>query len=64
MLKPKQGGRIAASKQFDEESPSVMKTGYRITSGWRNPRESATESYRRFLYSVRLKRRGKSSPQK
>jgi len=25
-----------------------METGYRITSGWRNPRESATENYRRI----------------
>ena len=62
MIESNTGGRIAASEQFDEESPSVMETGYRITSGWRNPRESATESYRR-IYSVRLKRRGKSSPQ-
>jgi len=29
-----------------------METGYRITSGWRNPRESATESYRQVFGKV------------
>jgi len=32
----------------DEESPGFMGTRHRIMSGWRNPRESATESYRRI----------------
>ena len=41
------GGRIAASwkvKSEDEESPGFTETKYQITSGWRNPRESATEN--------------------
>jgi len=46
MIKEHNGGRIAASDNTDEESPSAMETRYRITSGWRNPRESATENYR------------------
>jgi len=33
-----------------EESPSVMETGHRITSGWRNLRESATENYRQNYF--------------
>ena len=45
------GGRIAASgkvKSIDEESPGFTETRYQITSGWRNPRESAAENYRRL----------------
>ena len=30
-----------------EESPGFKGTEYQITSGWRDPRESATENYRR-----------------
>ena len=44
MLNVKHGGRIAApAHEVGEESPSVLETRYRITSGWGNPRESATE---------------------
>ena len=45
------GGRIAAAgkeKSIDEESPGFTETRYQITSGWRNPRESAAENYRRL----------------
>ena len=49
MLNTSTGGRIAALKKFNEESPSVLETGYQITSGWRNPRESAAENYRRSM---------------
>ena len=45
-----QGSRIAAlqnGKSVNEESPGFTGTRYQITSGWRNPRESAAESYRR-----------------
>lgn len=44
-----QGGRIAAQQKVTsvcEESPGFGETKHRITSGWRNPRESATENYR------------------
>lgn len=44
--------RIAASwkgKSNDEESPGFTETRYQITSGWRNPRESAAENYRRNM---------------
>ena len=47
------GGRIAASwkvKSEDEESPGFTETWYQITSGWRNPRESAAENYRRIYF--------------
>jgi len=60
-----EGNRVAASwkvKSNDEESPGFTETGYQITSGWSDPRDSATENYRRDSLAVRLKRRGKSSP--
>ncbi len=41
------GGRIAAprkGKSEGEESPGFKGTGYQITSGWRNPSESAAEN--------------------
>ena len=51
MLNVKHGGRIAApAHEVGEESPSVLETRYRITSGWRNPRESAAENYRRARF--------------
>ena len=47
------GSRIAAlrkGKSVNEESPGFMETRHQITSGWSNPRESATENYRRALF--------------
>ncbi len=47
------GSRIAASQKVkfaDEESPGFMETKHQIMSGWRNPRESATESYRQTSF--------------
>lgn len=52
------GDRIAASgnvKSIDEESPGFTETRYQITSGWRNPRESAAENYRR-LYAGKVEK--------
>ena len=45
------GGRIAAPRKGiseGEESPGFKGTRYQITSGWRNPRDSAAENYRRI----------------
>ncbi len=47
------GSRIAALqnvKSVNEESPGFMETKHQIMSGWRNPRESATESYRQASF--------------
>jgi len=44
-----------------EESPSYTKTGFHLTDGHREMRESATENKPPFL--VRVKRWGKSLPE-
>lgn len=43
------GGRIVALWQHNEESPGFRGTKHQITSGWSNPRESATENFRQAL---------------
>lgn len=53
LLSFSKGSRIAALRKVksgNEESPSFTETGYQITSGWRNPRESAAENYRRNFF--------------
>lgn len=45
---------------FQEESPDYNEAGFHLTDGYRKIRESATEN--KPLFIVRVKRRGKSSP--
>jgi len=33
-----------------------METRHRITSGWRNPRESGTENYRLIIWSGKVEK--------
>lgn len=53
-----EGNRAAAFANIvaDEESPSFAETGHQITSGWRNPRESAAESYRRDVHRGKVEK--------
>lgn len=44
ILKPRQPDSCAAAYARGEESPGFRGTRHQITSGWENPRESATEN--------------------
>ena len=57
----KTDSRGGNSDVFREESPGFTEQGCRLTTGGGNSKESATENYRRMI-TVRVKRRGKSSP--
>ena len=52
------GNRIAAPrkvKSAGEESPGFTEAEHQITSGWRDPRESAAENYR-LLYEGKVEK--------
>ena len=53
-----EGNRAAAFAYIiaNEESPGFTETGHQITSGWRNPRESAAENYRRDVYCGKVEK--------
>jgi len=48
---------------FQEESPGCIEAEFRLTDGWGNPRESATESRLPDANQVKVKRWGKSPPE-